>query len=111
MLEKMENPEPFEMKEFFPRPDVQQRIDALLKRHNGQYDVIVGPRGTGKTTVVRKMAAETSGVVYVYIHDAGGKTVLKLEKELRSALGWWPKKKSSFEALAGLMGVNFGRWP
>jgi ABC-type cobalamin/Fe3+-siderophores transport system ATPase subunit len=99
------------MKDFFPRPDVQQRIDALLKRHNGQYDVIVGPRGTGKTTVVRKMAAETSGVVYVYIHDAGGKTVLKLEKELRSALGWWSKKKSSFEALAGLMGVNFGRWP
>jgi ABC-type polar amino acid transport system ATPase subunit len=57
MLEKMENPEPFEMNDYFRRPDIQQRIDALLKRHNGQCDVIVGPRGTGKTTVVRKMAA------------------------------------------------------
>jgi ABC-type proline/glycine betaine transport system ATPase subunit len=93
MLEKIENPEPFEMKEFFPRPDIQQRIDALLKRHNAQYDVIVGLHGTGKTTVIRKMAAETAGVVYVYIHDAEDKTVLKLEEELGSMLGWWPKKK------------------
>jgi hypothetical protein len=49
------------------------------------------PRGTGKTTVVRKIYSETSGVVYVYVHDTGSKTVLKLKKGLGNALRWYPE--------------------
>jgi Cdc6-like AAA superfamily ATPase len=108
ILDKMENPEPFSMDDFFPRPDIEKQIKALMTKHDGQYDVIIGPRGTGKTTMVRKISSETPGAVYVYVHDAGDKTVLKLKKELGNAIRWWPKKTSSFEALAGILGVKFG---
>ena len=53
--------------DFVERPAVVEKVRRVLAGTPTRYDVIVGNNGTGKSTVVQKIACETSGALYVLI--------------------------------------------
>ena len=42
-------------------------VRSTILSGTGNYDVVVGNHGTGKSTIVKKIAKETPGAVYVFI--------------------------------------------
>jgi predicted ATPase len=61
---------------------VQNRLTA-----GTQHEVIVGNHGTGKPTMVSKVAGTTPGVIYVYV--AGGNNIgTTLNTAFQDALNW-----------------------
>ena len=53
--------------DFVERPAVEEKVRRAIAETSTQYDVIVGNHGTGKSTIVQKIACETSGALYVLI--------------------------------------------
>jgi predicted NACHT family NTPase len=49
-----------ELEKKFTGPESTNSSPVLV----GQYDVVTGKKGSGKTTLVKKVASETKGVVY-----------------------------------------------
>jgi hypothetical protein len=52
---------------FVQRPDVEKMVKKTLLSGTCNYDVIVGNPGTGKSTIIEKVAGSIGGVVYVHI--------------------------------------------
>ena len=73
--------------DFVERPDVMEMVRKTVTSGTGQYDVIVGNHGTGKSTIVMKIAAETAGVVYVGVSEKDGGVRAGLAAALVDALG------------------------
>jgi hypothetical protein len=71
---------------FVARPDLTQQIRNIFRRRTGMYDVVVGNRGSGKSAILEKLAAETEGALYVCIADCEDVN-RALTKALRKALG------------------------
>ncbi|PWW77223.1 hypothetical protein C7212DRAFT_362855 [Tuber magnatum] len=77
--------------ELVERPDVTRAIEYILKpkRNYGSYDMIVGNHGTGKTTMVRHVAHQLEGVLYVDIspNSVSDKT---FAEAFAKAFNWTP---------------------
>ena len=72
--------------DFVERPAVVEKVRRAIAGTSTRYDVIVGNHGTGKSTIVQKIACETSGALYVLIRpdeDVG----LAVARAIVSALG------------------------
>jgi hypothetical protein len=84
--------------EFVDRPDVVDVLRGLLRPPAVYkcYDLVIGNHGTGKTTLIRKVAHDLDGVVYVEI--PAKKNEVEFEKSfglaLEKALNWTPPKTS-----------------
>ena len=71
---------------FVERPAISEVIrDRLTKRT--RYEVIVGNLGTGKSTIVEKVASTIPGAIYVYT-DVGGNVAITLADAFAAALNW-----------------------
>jgi hypothetical protein len=75
-----------EAPDFVARPDLTEKVRKIFRRPTGSYDVIVGNCGTGKTTLLEKIADETEGALYVRITDCE-EVNRGLTRALRKALG------------------------
>jgi len=58
--------------DFVERPVVSSMLDKIITSDSGQYGIIVGNHGTGKSTLVERVASKTPGVIYVFIGGSGG---------------------------------------
>jgi len=77
------------------RPDAEKLFEDLLRSCPSEYSVLVGNRGTGKSTLATKVARKTQGVLYVTApaawacRDSKESPVVDvLDSALRAALGW-----------------------
>ena len=52
---------------FIKRPDAEKLFDGFVQPPITLYNVIVGSHGTGKSTLARKVACKTLGMIYVNI--------------------------------------------
>ena len=52
---------------FVERLAVIEKVRRVIAATSTQYGVIIGNYGTGKSTVVQKIACETSGALYAFI--------------------------------------------
>jgi hypothetical protein len=71
---------------FVQRPTVREKVRQIFTTGTGTYEVIVGNCGTGKSALLKKVAEETVGALYVFIpdhEDVNG----ALWRALREALG------------------------
>ncbi|CUS12246.1 unnamed protein product [Tuber aestivum] len=82
------------------RAKVSEQILSLL--HNPhtdfQYSMIVGNHGTGKTTLVRRIAHQLSGVIYVDMQH-GDSSDEAFGQAFSQALRWSPRIGSSLQML------------
>jgi hypothetical protein len=72
---------------FVERPDLTQLIRNIFRLRTGKYAVVVGNRGSGKSAILEKLAAETEGALYVCIADDCEDVNRALTDALRKALG------------------------
>ena len=54
---------------FVNRPDADALFERVFRSSPSQYSVIVGSRGTGKSTLAEKVAREMQGMTYVAVAD------------------------------------------
>jgi len=92
---------------YVERQGLEQRIaDHVRRTTPRKYLVVVGPRGGGKTTAVKKMLMGRGKVVYVTLESE----VETIQANLRSNLGIPSDKvfkvKDAFKAFEGLHGVD-----
>ena len=93
---------------FVERPVISEMIrDRLTKRT--RYEVIVGNSGTGKSTIVKKVASTIPGAIY--IHPAmGGNVAATLADAFAAALNWEEQGLSWREAYSNdIIGNDHGR--
>ena len=69
-------------------------------REYSTYDLIVGNYGTGKTTLVRHVGRECSGVIYVEVPALPE----KLDRAFAMAINWSPSIKNWVEYIFGGQG-------
>ncbi|KAF8247976.1 hypothetical protein K440DRAFT_643415 [Wilcoxina mikolae CBS 423.85] len=50
-----------------PRPEAKTILKNIISSKSSDYTVIAGPSGSGKSALLKEIAAETQGVVYVSI--------------------------------------------
>jgi hypothetical protein len=73
---------------FVDRPEITEKVRKTIASSSRAYKVIVGNHGTGKSTLVKKVASETAGTIYVYVPECGNQDVkIGLTRGLRDALG------------------------
>lgn len=53
--------------DFVERKDTKKRLLDVMMSPISAYEIIVGNHGTGKTTLVREVARENTGIIYVSI--------------------------------------------
>ena len=53
--------------DFVERPAEVEKVRRAIAGTSSRYDVIVGTHGTGKSTIVQKIACETSRALYVLV--------------------------------------------
>ncbi|KAF8537844.1 hypothetical protein BDD12DRAFT_911207 [Trichophaea hybrida] len=53
--------------DFIERPEAWKQVTQALTSAPTKYDVIIGYHGTGKSTLIREIAGEIPGIVYVLI--------------------------------------------
>ena len=80
------------------RPDVEKMVESVIKSPPTKYDVIVGNHGTGKSTLVYRLACRLPGIVYVTIPPALSPAMsdttpehnarLVFARALKAALDW-----------------------
>ena len=73
--------------DFVERPAVSEALGRILTSDSGQYEVIVGNHGTGKSTLVERVANKTPGVIYVFVGGDGDVT-FNVTSALIEALHW-----------------------
>ena len=80
--------------EIVGRPDAEKLFEDVVKSRPSAYSVIVGNRGTGKSTLAANVARKTPGVLYVNVQpvrnrgDSKESRVDVLDSALRAALDW-----------------------
>jgi len=52
------------------RPDLERMVERVIKSSPTKYDIIVGNHGTGKSTLVYRLARRLPGVIYVTLPSA-----------------------------------------
>ena len=72
---------------FVERPAVAKKVRKTISSGTGNYEVILGNHGTGKSTIVEKVAGETPGVIYVSISTKGDVRE-NLASAFKQALDW-----------------------
>ena len=72
--------------DFVERPAVMEKVRRVIAETSTWYEVIVGNHGTGKSTIVQKIASETSEALYVLI-PAGTDVESAVAKAIVEALG------------------------
>jgi len=72
--------------DFVARPAVMEMVREILTTGT-KYEVIVGNRGTGKSTIVRQLAGTIPGVIYVYVHGVGN-IATRFNEAFQGALNW-----------------------
>jgi hypothetical protein len=56
------------------RPDAEKMVELVIKSPPTKYDIIVGNHGTGKSTLVYRLARRLPGVIYVAVPSAESRT-------------------------------------
>ena len=79
--------------EFIKRPEAEELFEGVVGSSPSEYSVITGSHGTGKSTLARKVARKTQGVIYVNVPSSvkpGDKCPVEdgLDTALREALNW-----------------------
>ncbi|KAF8254036.1 hypothetical protein K440DRAFT_673711 [Wilcoxina mikolae CBS 423.85] len=78
--------------DYIDRPAMKELVKETLTTCPAQYDVIVGNIGTGKSTLVREVASEIPGVIYIAItgrSTENGSTVREsFSNAFAAALNW-----------------------
>ena len=76
------------------RKELAAEVERILQPPEGyaKYHLIVGDHGTGKTTLVRQVAHERSGIIYVSIP----KNVSLFGEEFAHAINWSPENNSGW---------------
>ena len=76
--------------DFVERPAISKMIHDRLTFNDTEYEVIVGNIGTGKSTIVEKVASTIPGAIYVY--TTGEQNVAtSLTDSFAAALNWEEK--------------------
>ena len=84
------------------RPDAERMVKNVIESPPSKYDIIVGNYGTGKSTLVYRLARRLPGIVYVTVPPAmAGATSYDVQfrfaRALEAALDWkapgilWPR--------------------
>ncbi len=55
---------------YIERQELKERVESRLAQASTEYTVVVGPRGCGKSELVRRAAMNKAGVVRVQLHTA-----------------------------------------
>ena len=71
------------------RPFKYEKIKKVITRSDYGYGLIVGNHGTGKSTIVERIACETSGALYIFI-EPDPNTENALSRAIIAALGGLP---------------------
>lgn len=82
------SPAPVDPK-FVERPLVYQVVKEVITRNDYNYGLIVGNHGTGKSTIVKKIACETNGALYISI-KSDPDSDRALSRAIITALGGLP---------------------
>lgn len=73
---------------FVERPAVSSMVREAFTSSPGEYNSIIGNHGTGKSTIVEKVASETPGVIYVNCINRAGNIDATLAQALVHSLNW-----------------------
>ena len=90
--------------DFIERPAVVEKIRRAIAGTSTRYDVIVGNHGTEKSTIVQKIACETSGALYVLIRpdeDVGSAVAMAIVEALGGPRPESPLRRIWERLLAG----------
>jgi len=92
-LEKAYPDSDLDDEKFIKRPDAERLFEDVIKSPRSTYSVIVGSHGTGKSTLARKVARKTQGMIYVnvpadQISDSVLEVVDSLDSALQKVLNW-----------------------
>jgi len=93
------------------RPDAENMVESVIKSPPTKYDVIVGNHGTGKSTLVYRLACRLPGIVYVTVPPAmspassgitpENSVLFAFLEDLEAALDWKaPRHSWSYEPLS-----------
>jgi Cdc6-like AAA superfamily ATPase len=88
--------------EYIDRPAAKNEIKEYLDMpYSATFLVMIGSHGTGKTTLVKQLASEASGVVYVSIEEASSpeEMMISFSNSFATAVGWLPRKASFLDLL------------
>lgn len=89
--------------DFVECPSLNEMVNEVITRCGCTYEVIVGPHGSGKSTIIKRLACETSGVIYISI-ESGTDTEKGLSQAIIAALGGLPPALSLGAIWANLVG-------
>lgn len=75
--------------DFVERKDAKKMTFNIVVSPTSTYEVIVGNRGTGKTTLVQEVARENTGITYVLIERIEDTSVCtSLVESFATAISW-----------------------
>ena len=103
-LEKAYPDSDLDDEKFIKRPDAERLFEDVIKSPRSTYSVIVGSHGTGKSTLARKVARKTQGMIYVnvpadQISDSVLEVVDSLDSALQKVLDWHKPLTARFPVL------------
>ncbi|CUS11263.1 unnamed protein product [Tuber aestivum] len=89
-----------------PRTSLKASISSLLQPafDHGQYGMIIGNHGTGKTTLVRGVAHQHAGILYVDIQPSGI-TEQEFAETVAKALHFFPRSRVWFNMILSELGI------
>ena len=75
--------------DFVERKDAKEGVLSVMMSPTSSYEVIVGNHGTGKTTLVREVTRENTGIIYMPIQKFMNTDFhASLVKSIAAAVGW-----------------------
>ncbi|CUS11267.1 unnamed protein product [Tuber aestivum] len=88
------------------RKEIKEALTTLLQpaSDHSQYGMVIGSQGTGKTTLVRQVAHNHAGILYVNIQPSGV-TEQEFAETVAKALHFFPRSRVWFNIVLSQLGI------